>query len=50
MTTTMKPMFHSDINQGNAESEQGANVSSNTQAVNAIEIKNLNFFYGSFRV
>jgi phosphate transport system ATP-binding protein len=49
MTTTMKPMFHSDINQGNAESEQGANVSSNTQAVNAIEIKNLNFFYGSFQ-
>ena len=49
MTTTMKPMFHSDINQGNAESEQGANVSSNPQAVNAIEIKNLNFFYGSFQ-
>jgi len=49
MTTTMKPMFHSDINQGNAESEQGANVSSNTPTVNAIEIKNLNFFYGSFQ-
>ncbi|WP_353438094.1 phosphate ABC transporter ATP-binding protein PstB [Polynucleobacter sp. UK-FUSCHL-C3] len=49
MTTTMKPMFHSDINQGNAESEQGANVSSNAQAINAIEIKNLNFFYGSFQ-
>jgi phosphate transport system ATP-binding protein len=49
MTTTMKPMFHSDINQGNAKSEQGANVSSNTQAMNAIEIKNLNFFYGSFQ-
>ena len=49
MTTTMKPMFHSDINQGNAESEQGANVSSNTQAINAIEIKNLNFCYGSFQ-
>jgi phosphate transport system ATP-binding protein len=49
MTTTMKPMFHSDINQGNAKSEQGANVSSNTPAVNAIEIKNLNFFYGSFQ-
>jgi len=49
MTTTMKPMFHSDINQGNAKSEQGTNVSSNTQAVNAIEIKNLNFFYGSFQ-
>ena len=49
MTTTMKPMFHSDINQGNAQSEQGANVSSNTPTVNAIEIKNLNFFYGSFQ-
>jgi len=49
MTTTMKPMFHSDINQGNAQSAQGANVSSNTPTVNAIEIKNLNFFYGSFQ-
>ena len=49
MTTTMKPMFHSDINQGENQPEQGANVSSNTQAVNAIEIKNLNFFYGSFQ-
>jgi hypothetical protein len=49
MTTTMKPMFHSDINQGNTESEQGMNSSSNTPAVNAIEIKNLNFFYGSFQ-
>jgi phosphate transport system ATP-binding protein len=48
MTTTMKPMFHSDINQGNAESEQGTNSSMNP-AVNAIEIKNLNFFYGSFQ-
>jgi phosphate transport system ATP-binding protein len=42
-------MFHSDINQGENQPEQGANVSSNTQAVNAIEIKNLNFFYGSFQ-
>ena len=49
MTTTMKSMFHSDINQGENQPEQGANVSSNTQAVNAIEIKNLNFFYGSFQ-
>jgi phosphate transport system ATP-binding protein len=49
MTTTMKPMFHSDINQGNTESEQGTNSSMNTPAVNAIEIKNLNFFYGSFQ-
>jgi phosphate transport system ATP-binding protein len=49
MTTTMKSMFHFDINQGNTESEQGMNSSSNTPAVNAIEIKNLNFFYGSFQ-
>jgi len=49
MTTTMKPMFHSDINQGNAESEQGTNSSSNAPAVNALEIKNLNFFYGNFQ-
>ena len=49
MTTTMKSMFHSDINQGENQPEQGANVSSNTQAINAIEIKNLNFFYGSFQ-
>ena len=42
-------MFHSDINQGESQSEQGANSSTNTPAVNAIEIKNLNFFYGSFQ-
>ena len=49
MTTTMKSMFHSDINQGENQPEQGANSSTNTPAVNAIEIKNLNFFYGSFQ-
>jgi phosphate transport system ATP-binding protein len=49
MTTTMKSMFHSDINQGNAQSEQGTNTSSNAPAVNALEIKNLNFFYGNFQ-
>jgi len=49
MTTTMKSMFHSDINQGEAQSKQGTNSSTNTPAVNAIEIKNLNFFYGSFQ-
>ena len=42
-------MFHSDINQGENQSEQGANSSTNTPVVNAIEIKNLNFFYGSFQ-
>jgi phosphate transport system ATP-binding protein len=45
----MKSMFHSDINQGNAQSEQGTNSSSNAPAVNALEIKNLNFFYGNFQ-
>ncbi len=49
MTTTMKSMFHSDINQGNAQSEQGTNMSSNALVVNALEIKNLNFFYGNFQ-
>jgi phosphate transport system ATP-binding protein len=49
MTTTMKSMFHSDINQGENQSGQGTNLSTNTPAVNAIEIKNLNFFYGSFQ-
>jgi phosphate transport system ATP-binding protein len=49
MTTTMKSMFHSDINQGNAQSEQGTNTSSNAPAVNALDIKNLNFFYGNFQ-
>jgi phosphate transport system ATP-binding protein len=49
MTTTMKSMFHSDINQGNAQSEQGTNTSSNAPAVNALEIKNLDFFYGNFQ-
>ena len=49
MTTTMKSMFHSDINQGEAQSKQGTNSSTNIPVVNAIEIKNLNFFYGSFQ-
>ncbi len=48
MTTTMKPMFHSDINQSSAGDEQIAQ-STDTSAVNALEIKNLNFFYGSFQ-
>lgn len=48
MTTTMKTMFHSDIN------KSGSDVSLSAQAtdeavVNALEIKNLNFFYGSFQ-
>ena len=48
MTTTMKSMFHSDINQSSAGEGQIAH-STDTTAVNALEIKNLNFFYGSFQ-
>lgn len=49
MTTTMKSMFHSDINQGDNLTEQDASISSNIPSTNALEIKNLNFFYGSFQ-
>jgi len=48
MTTTMKSMFHSDINQSSAAERQVAQ-SSDGAAVSALEIKNLNFFYGSFQ-
>jgi phosphate transport system ATP-binding protein len=48
MTTTMKPMFHSDINQSSAGGGQ-ITQATDTSAVNALEIKNLNFFYGSFQ-
>jgi phosphate transport system ATP-binding protein len=45
----MKSMFHSDINQGDNLTEQDASISSNIPSTNALEIKNLNFFYGSFQ-
>ena len=48
MTTTMKSMFHSDINQSGAEAGQVAKANE-AAAVNALQIKNLNFFYGSFQ-
>ena len=48
MTTTMKSMFHSDINQSSAAEGQVAQ-SSDGAALSALEIKNLNFFYGSFQ-
>lgn len=48
MTTTMKSMFHSDINQSGTEAAQ-ATQANEASAVNALEIKNLNFFYGSFQ-
>jgi phosphate transport system ATP-binding protein len=44
----MKSMFHSDINQSSAAEGQVAQ-SSDGAAVSALEIKNLNFFYGSFQ-
>ncbi len=47
--TMMKTMFHADINQtGSGLSEEGSNKSSGIP-VNAIEIRNLNFFYGNFQ-
>ena len=48
MTTTMKSMFHSDINQTGEAAGQLSQVHQ-ADAVNALEIKNLNFFYGSFQ-
>lgn len=48
MTTTMKSMFHSDINQSGMEA--GQLVEANQAVpVNALQIRNLNFFYGSFQ-
>ena len=47
--TMMKTMFHADINQtGSGLSEESGNKSSGVP-VNAIEIRNLNFFYGNFQ-
>lgn len=48
MTTTMKTMFHSDINQSGMEAGQFAEANQ-AAPVNALQIKNLNFFYGSFQ-
>ena len=48
MTTTMKSMFHSDINQTGTDTAQ-VSQENELAAVNALEIKNLNFFYGSFQ-
>jgi phosphate transport system ATP-binding protein len=44
----MKSMFHSDINQSGTEAGQVAKANE-AAAVNALQIKNLNFFYGSFQ-
>ena len=48
MTTTMKSMFHSDINQSGMEAGQFAEANQ-AVPVNALQIRNLNFFYGSFQ-
>ncbi len=44
----MKPMFHSDINHSGTDVAQMAQTNE-APTVNALEIKNLNFFYGSFQ-
>ncbi len=44
----MKPMFHSDINHSGADVAQMPQTNE-APTVNALEIKNLNFFYGSFQ-
>lgn len=48
MTTTMKKMFHSDINQSGSDAGLSAQAT-DAAVVNALEIKNLNFFYGNFQ-
>lgn len=44
--TMMKTMFHADINQS---ASQFVDPNLNRQDVNALEIKDLNFFYGNFQ-
>ncbi len=48
MTTSMKTLFHSDINQSGSDAALSAQAT-DVAVVNALEIKNLNFFYGSFQ-
>ncbi len=48
MTTSMKSLFHSDINQSGSDAGLSAQAT-DVAVVNALEIKNLNFFYGSFQ-
>jgi phosphate transport system ATP-binding protein len=45
----MKTMFHADINQVGSEVAHNLKENVETASVNALEIKNLNFFYGSFQ-
>jgi phosphate transport system ATP-binding protein len=44
----MKTMFHSDINQSGSDAGLSAQAT-DAAVVNALEIKNLNFFYGNFQ-
>jgi phosphate transport system ATP-binding protein len=44
----MKTLFHSDINQSGSDAALSAQAT-DVAVVNALEIKNLNFFYGSFQ-
>jgi phosphate transport system ATP-binding protein len=44
--TMMKTMFHADINQS---ASQAVDPNLNRQDVNALQIKDLNFFYGNFQ-
>jgi phosphate transport system ATP-binding protein len=44
----MKSLFHSDINQSGSDAGLSAQAT-DVAVVNALEIKNLNFFYGSFQ-
>ena len=45
----MKTMFHADINQVGSEVAHNLKENVETASVNALEIKNLNFFYGRFQ-
>ena len=47
--TMMKTMFHADINQVGSEVANNLKENVETASVNALEIKKLNFFYGSFQ-
>lgn len=47
--TMMKTMFHADINQVGSEVANNLRENVETASINALEIKKLNFFYGSFQ-
>ena len=51
MSGMMKTMFHEDNNASNAggKEHQAGQDESNQEKSNAIEIRNLNFYYGNFQ-